>query len=79
VFEGATAEQVHAVRAAAHQVVQLVRELAEQAAAVIACASLADGIIDPVRLRRVVEYAHAMHVSEGWVRDVLQVARGHLA
>jgi hypothetical protein len=55
------------------------RELAEHGAALIACASLADGVIDPQRLRRVVEYAHAMHVSEGWVRDVLQVARGHLA
>jgi hypothetical protein len=127
-FEGATAEQSHAVLAAAHQVVQLVRdpsdprsgrgdgmviaagrilftpavyvepdtlpkiepqdlaravganrELAEHAAALIACASLADGVIDPARLRRVVEYAHAMHVSEGWVREILQVARGHLA
>lgn len=55
------------------------RELAEHGAALIACASLADGLIDPERLRRVVEYAHAVHVSEGWVRDVLQVARGHLA
>lgn len=55
------------------------RELAEHSAALIACASLADGVIDAERLRRVVEYAHAVHVSEGWVRDVLQVARGHLA
>lgn len=127
-FEGAAAEQAHAILAAAHRVVQLVhdgadprsgrgdgvviaagrllftppvdvdpqtlphiepqdlakavganRELAEHGAALIACASLADGQIDADRLRRVVEYAHAMHVSEGWVRDVLQVARGHLA
>lgn len=55
------------------------RDLAEHAAALIACASLADGQIDPQRLRKVVEYAHAMHVREGWVRDVLQVARGRLA
>jgi hypothetical protein len=55
------------------------RDLAEHAAALIACASLADGQIDPDRLRKVVEYAHAMHVRAGWVRDVLQVARGHLA
>ncbi|ULE35695.1 hypothetical protein K3G64_12950 [Mycobacterium sp. IDR2000157661] len=54
-------------------------ELAEHAAALIACASLADGEIDPARLRRVVEYAHAMHVRDGWVRELLQVARGHLA
>jgi hypothetical protein len=53
--------------------------LAEHAAALIACASLADGQIDPERLRKVVEYAHAMHVRSGWVRDILQVARGHLA
>jgi len=46
------------------------RELAEHGAALIACASLADGVIDPERLRRVVEYAHAMHVSDGWVREV---------
>jgi hypothetical protein len=26
-----------------------------------------------------VEYTHALHVHEGWVRDLLQVARGHLA
>ncbi|QYL28791.1 hypothetical protein TM48_03170 [Mycobacterium shottsii] len=55
------------------------RDLAEHAAALIACASLSDGRIDPGRLRKVVEYAHAMHVRAGWVRDVLQVARGHLA
>jgi hypothetical protein len=55
------------------------RELAEHGAALIACASLADGRIDPQRLRRVVEYAHAMHVREGWVREILEVARGHLA
>ena len=55
------------------------RELAEHGAALIACASLADGQIDPQRLRRVVEYAHAMHVREGWVREILEVARGHLA
>ena len=55
------------------------RALAEHAAALIACAALADGQIDPPRLRKVVEYAHAMHVREGWVRDILQVARGHLA
>jgi hypothetical protein len=55
------------------------RELAEHAAALIACASLGDGQIDPARLRRVVEYAHAMHVHDGWVREVLEVARGHLA
>jgi hypothetical protein len=55
------------------------RDLAEHGAALIACASLADGRIDPERLRRVVEYAHAMHVREGWVREILQVARGHLA
>lgn len=55
------------------------RDLAEHAAALIACASLADGQIDADRLRRVVEYAHAMHVHEGWVREILQVARGHLA
>jgi hypothetical protein len=119
-FEGATAEQAHAVLAGAHEVVKGTgkgdgvvvaaggilfrpavdvdpatlpriepqelarvvganRELAEHAAALIACASLADGEIDPVRLRRVVEYAHAMHVREGWVRDTLEVARGHLA
>jgi hypothetical protein len=54
-------------------------DLAEHAAALIACASLADGQIDSARLRRVVEYAHAMHVREGWVRELLQVARGHLA
>lgn len=54
-------------------------DLAEHAAALIACASLADGKIDPGRLRLVVEYAHAMHVHDGWVREVLQVARGHLA
>jgi hypothetical protein len=54
-------------------------QLAEHAAALIACASLADGQIDPARLRRVVEYAHAMHVRDGWVRELLQVARGHLA
>jgi hypothetical protein len=128
VFEGASQEQVLAVLAAAHGVVQQTldpgdprsgrgdgvvvaagrllfapavtvepselpriepqalgravgsnRELAEHGAALIACAALADGVVDPERLRRVVEYAHAMHVSEGWVRDVLQVARGHLA
>jgi hypothetical protein len=127
VFEGASTEQVYAVLAAAHRVVQHVRvdsdprsgrgdgivvaagklmfqppvvvdvttlpriepqdlaravgldrELAEHAAALIACASLADGQIDQERLRRVVEYAHAMHVRDGWVRDILQVARGHL-
>jgi hypothetical protein len=55
------------------------RELAEHASALIACASLADGTADPARLRTVVEYAHALHVHEGWVRDLLQVARGHLA
>lgn len=55
------------------------RGLAEHAAALIACASLADGQIEPERLRRVVEYAHAMHVRDGWVRELLQVARGHLA
>lgn len=55
------------------------RELAEHGAALIACASLADGQIDPERLRRVVEYAHAMHVSDGWVGELLEVARGHLA
>jgi len=55
------------------------RELAEHAAALIACASLADGTIDPDRLRLVVEYAHAVHVSEGFVRDLLQIARGHLS
>jgi hypothetical protein len=54
-------------------------DLAEHAAALIACASLGDGQIDPERLRKVVEYAHAMHVHEGRVRDMLQVARGHLA
>ncbi|WP_205873087.1 hypothetical protein [Mycobacterium camsae] len=55
------------------------RDLAEHAAALIACASLADGQICPERLRKVVEYAHAMHVRTGWVRDILQVARGRLA
>lgn len=55
------------------------RDLAEHAAALIACASLADGRIDPERLRKVVEYAHAMHIRAGWVRDILQVARGRLA
>lgn len=55
------------------------QKLAEHAAALIACASLADGHADPARLRRVVEYAHAIHVRDGWVRDILQVARGHLA
>lgn len=54
-------------------------ELAEHAAALIACTCLADGVADPQRLRLVVQYAHAMHVHEGWVREVLQVARGHLA
>jgi hypothetical protein len=54
------------------------RNLADHAAALIACASLADGEIDPTRLRLVVEYAHAMHVREGWVRNVLEVARGHV-
>lgn len=54
------------------------RDLADHAAALIACASLGDGEIDPARLRLVVEYAHAMHVREGWVRNVLEVARGHL-
>jgi hypothetical protein len=127
-FETATADQAHAILAAAHQVVRLVpsdtdprvgrgdgvvtaaglllfqpavgvdpgalpriepqdlarvvgpdRDLAEHAAALIACASLADGEIAPDRLRKVVQYAHAMHVHDGWVRDVLQVARGHLA
>lgn len=127
-FEGATTEQVHAILAAANQVVQKVgdaddprsgrgagvvvaagrllftpgvdvdpltlpriepqelgqavgpdAELADHAAALIVCASLADGHADPARLRKVVEYAHAMHVREGWVRDILQIARGHLA
>ena len=55
------------------------RGLAEHAGALIACASLADGSADPARLRRVVEYAHAMHIRDGWVREILQVARGHLA
>ncbi|MHA7653595.1 hypothetical protein ACX9NE_27865 [Mycobacterium sp. ML4] len=54
-------------------------ELAGHAAALIACASLADGQIDPARLRKVVEYAHAMHVRAGWVRNILQIARGRLA
>jgi hypothetical protein len=55
------------------------RDLAEHAAALIACASLCDGRVDAERLRKVVEYAHAMHVQSGWVREILQVARGHLA
>lgn len=55
------------------------QDLAEHAAALIACAALADGQIAADRLRLVVEYAHAMHVHEGWVREILQVARGHLA
>ena len=37
------------------------------------------GVIDPARLRLVVEYAHALHRHGGWVRDVLEVARGHLS
>lgn len=49
------------------------------AAALIAVASLADGRADPARLREVVRYAHHLGVHEGWVRDLLEVARGHLA
>ncbi len=55
------------------------REIAEHAAALLAVASLADGQADPDRLRAVVRYAHALHVDEGWVRDLHEVARGHLA
>ena len=55
------------------------RDLAEHAAALIACASLADGVADPERLRLVVQYAPARHVRDGGVREILQVARGHLA
>lgn len=55
------------------------RELARHAAALLAVASLADGEADPERLRAVVRYAHHLGVHEGWVRDLHEVARGHLA
>ncbi len=55
------------------------RDLAEHAGALIAVASLADGRADPDRLRAVVRYAHHLGVHEGWVRDLHEVARGHLA
>jgi len=55
------------------------RDLAGHAAALVAVASLADGRADPDRLRTVVRYAHALGVHEGWVRDLHEVARGHLA
>ena len=54
-------------------------ELTHHAAALLAVASLADGVVDPDRLREVVRYAHTLHVDEGWVRDLHEVARGHLA
>jgi hypothetical protein len=54
-------------------------DLAEHAAALVAVASLADGRADPDRLRSVVRYAHAVGVHDGWVRDLHEVARGHLA
>jgi hypothetical protein len=55
------------------------RELASHAAALLAVASLADGRADPERLRAVVRYAHHLGLHEGWVRDLHEIARGHLA
>lgn len=55
------------------------RDLAEHAAALIAVASLADGRAEPDRLRTVVRVAHLLGLHEGWVRDLHEVARGHLA
>jgi hypothetical protein len=54
-------------------------EMTYHAAALLAVASLADGVADPDRLREVVRYAHTLHVDEGWVRDLHEVARGHLS
>jgi hypothetical protein len=53
--------------------------LAEHVASLLVVASLTDGRLDDDRLRRVVEYAHHLDVHDGWVRDMLQIARGHLA
>ena len=53
--------------------------LAQHVASLLAVASLADGRFDEDRLRRVVEFAHHLGVHEGWVRDLLQIARGQLA
>ena len=54
-------------------------DLAEHVASLLVVASLADGRLDDDRLRRVVEYAHHLGVHDGWVRDMLQIARGHMA
>jgi hypothetical protein len=54
-------------------------DLAQHVASLLAVASLADGRLDDDRLRRVVEYAHHLGVHDGWVRDVLEIARGHMA
>ncbi len=54
-------------------------DLAEHVACLLVVASLTDGRFDDDRLRRVVEYAHHLGVHDGWVRDMLQIARGHLA
>jgi len=54
-------------------------DMARHAAAVLAVASLADGRADPDRLRAVVRYAHQLGIHEGWVRDLHEVARGHLS
>lgn len=48
------------------------------AARVVGAASLVDGDLDPGRLRLAVEYASALGVSEAWVRQLLETARGHL-
>ena len=55
------------------------RELAEHGAALIACASLADGKIDPIGCGASSSTRTRCTCSEGWVREILQVARGHLA
>ncbi len=61
------------------QLVGANRDLARHAAALLAVASLAAGHADPERLRTVVRYANHLGVHEGWVRDLHEVARGHLA
>lgn len=54
------------------------RALAEEAVKYLAVMTLVDGVLDPAKLARVLEYARALDIEADYLTELVEAASGHL-
>jgi hypothetical protein len=55
------------------------RELAREAVKYLAIMALVDGVLDPAKLARVLDYARALDIEAGYLTELVEAASGHMA